>query len=66
MYAKIGKPERRLTEVNTLDHDVKSCQVMRTIGNCSDIRLKILKILTTHKRDVDTVNKYVAHLQYFK
>ena len=39
---------------------------MKTMVNCTYVRLKILKILTAHRRDIDIVNKYVMQLQYFK
>ena len=37
-----------------------------TIVNCTDVRLEGLKIVTAHRRDVDTINEYVAQLQYFE
>ena len=66
MYAKVGKPDHKLTEVNNIKYDVKSCQVMTAIVNFTYVRLKILKLLTANRRDVDTVNGYVTQLQYFK
>ena len=47
-------------------YDVKSSQVMTNIVNDTDVRLKILKILTTQRRDVDTVNGYVTQLHLKK
>ena len=35
MYAKVVKPERKFTEVNTIENDVKSYQVIKTIVNCT-------------------------------
>ena len=49
MHAKAGKPERKLTYLNTIEYDVKSSQVITTIGDCMDVRLKRLKILITHR-----------------
>ena len=60
MYVKVGKSERELTKVNNIEQDVKSLQVIPTIANCTDVGLKILKILTAHRRDVDTDNVYVT------
>ena len=37
---------------------------MTNIVNCTDVGHKILKILTAHRRDVDTVNKYVTQLRF--
>ena len=62
MYAKVERPEQKLTQVKTKEHDVKSYQVMMNIVKFTDVRLKILKILITHRRDVDTVNEYVTQL----
>ena len=66
MYAQFGKPERKLTSVNTIEYDMKSCQVMTTIVNCTDAQIKILKILTPHKVDVDTVNEYATRIQFLR
>ena len=66
MYVKVERPEWKLTQVNTIEYDAKSCQVMRTIVNFTWVQQNILKIITSHRRDVDTVNKYVTQLQYFK
>ena len=63
MYAKVGKPKRKLTQLSSIEYNLKSCQVKTTIGNCTDVWLKMLKILTTHRRDVDTVNQYVKQLK---
>ena len=66
MYAKVGKPKRKLTQLNTIDYEVKLCKVVTTIVNCTYVQLKIVKILTSHRRDDDTVNGYVTQLQYVK
>ena len=63
---RLVKPDHKLIQVNTIYYDVKSCQVITTIVNCTQVRLEILKILTSHIRDVDTVNRYVTQLQNFK
>ena len=39
---------------------------MTSIGNCTYKRLKILRVLTAHRRDVDKLNMYVTQLKYFK
>ena len=59
------KPERKLTQVNTIQYDMKSHQVKMTIENCTDLRLKGLKISTTNRRDVGIANKYVTQLENF-
>ena len=66
MYAKVGKPERKLIWVNTIDYDAKIFQAMKTMLNFIDKRLKRFKILTAHRIDVDKFNEYVTQLQYFK
>ena len=66
MYAKVGKLKRILKEINTIEYDMKSCQVMTTIVNCTDAQIKILKILTPHKVDVDTVNEYATRIQFLR
>ena len=66
IYAKVEKPKRKCTQVNTIEYDVESCEVMKTIGNCTYVRLKILEILTNHSRNVDTVYKCVTKLKRFK
>ena len=38
---------------------------MTIIANCTYVRLKRLKILTAHRRDVDPVNQYGTQLRYF-
>ena len=43
MYAKVEIPERKLTQVNTIEYDVKSCQVILTIVNFTYVRLKGLE-----------------------
>ena len=37
MYAKVGIPERELTLVNTIDYNFKSCQVIMTMVNFTDV-----------------------------
>ena len=66
MFAKVEKYERKFTEVNAVDYDVKSCRSMTATLSCTDVRLKIFRILIAHKRDLDTVNDYVTQIQYFK
>ena len=62
MYANDERTDQKLTQVNTIDHDVKSRQVMTTIVNCTDVQLKILRTMAAHRRDVDTVNQYLTKL----
>ena len=38
---------------------------MTTVVICTDVRLKIVKILTAHRRDVNTFNEFVTQLKYF-
>ena len=59
MYTKVKTPEQKLTQVNTIDFDMKLHQVKNTIVNCTDVQLKGLKIFTAHRRDVGIANKYV-------
>ena len=33
MYAKVEIPDQKLKWVNTIEYDVKSCQVIKTIVN---------------------------------
>ena len=62
MYTKIERPEQKLTCVSTIQYDVKPCQFIMTIVNCTDVRLKILKILTANRRNGDSANKYLTQL----
>ena len=39
---------------------------MITMVYCTDVRFKRLGILTDHRREVDTFNKYLTYLQIFK
>ena len=66
MYAKVGKPEQKSTKVSTIEYDLKSRQVMMNIVSFTDVGLRRLKILNTHRGDVDTVNEYVMQLQYIE
>ena len=50
LYAKVEIPEQKLTYLNTMEYDMKLHQVKTTIVNCTDVRLKVLKILTSHIR----------------
>ena len=43
MYARVEIPERKLTEVNNIEYDVKSCQFIMIIVNCTDVQLKRLE-----------------------
>ena len=45
-----------------MDYDIESYQVKVNIVNCSDERLKGLKILTYLRRDVGMSDKYVTQL----
>ena len=66
MYAKVGTPEQKLTKVSTIEYDLKSRQVMMNIVSFTDVGQRRLKILNTHRGDVDTVNEYVMQLQYIE
>ena len=44
MYAKVERPEQKLTQVNTIEYDVKVHQAKKTIVICTYVRLKGLKI----------------------
>ena len=39
---------------------------MKTTEKSSYVQFKWLKILITHRIDVDTINAYVTQIQYFK
>ena len=66
MNAKVGKPEQKSTKVSTIQYDLKSRQVMMNIVSFTYVGLRRLKILNTHRGDVDTVNEYVMQLQYIE
>ena len=66
MYVKVEVPKQKLIKVNNIYCNAKSCQVMKTILNVTNVQQKILKILTTHRRDFDTFNYYVTQLHSFK
>ena len=51
--------------VNTIDYDVKSRQYKITVVNCTEVRLQILKVSTSHRRDVGIADMYVMRLQIF-
>ena len=51
---------------NITAYDVKSCQVKMTIVNCTEVRLKGIKISTYHKRDVGIANNYATQKENFK
>ena len=53
-------------QVDTIYYDDKSCQAMTNMVNCTEVRLKRLRIFTARRIYVDTFNKYVTKLQYFK
>ena len=62
IYGKVERPKQKLTQVNTIKYDLNLFKGMITIVSCTDIQIKILKILTTHRRYVDIVNEYVTQI----
>ena len=48
MYAKVEIPDRKFTQVDTIECDVKSFQVITAKLNCTDVQLNVFKILTAH------------------
>ena len=66
MYARVETTERKFTSVNSIEYDMKLCQIMKNILNCTDVQLKGLKIITTYRRNVDIAYTYVVQLYYFK
>ena len=60
MYDKVEIPDRKLTQVNNIEYDMKLYQVKTTIVNCTYVQLKVFKIITSHKRDVGIADKYVT------
>ena len=60
MYAKVEIPDLKLTQVNTIEYDTKSQQVKTTIINCTDAKLKGLRILTANRREFGISDKYVT------
>ena len=50
MYAKVEITKQKLTKANTIDCDVKYYQVKTTMVSFTDVWLKWLKILTSHRR----------------
>ena len=64
MYAKVENPDWEL--INIDKYYRVWCEIMPSYDNKSKLyRLmtKILKILTSHRRDVDITNKYVTQLK---
>ena len=47
---------------NNIAYDTKSCQVKKTVVNCTEVQLKIFKISTAHRIDVGMAIKYVTQL----
>ena len=62
IFANVQIPERKLTQVNNVEYDVKLFQVITTIIKCTYIKLKGLKLLTTHKRNFGIADKYMTKL----
>ena len=62
MYAKVERPERKLTGVNTIGYDMKLLQVKITMVKFTDVQLKRFRITTTQIRDVGISDKYVTEL----
>ena len=62
IYTKVEIPERKWTQVSTIEYYLKQYQVIENIVNFTDVQLKGLEILTYHIRDVDIANKYATQL----
>ena len=67
-FKKVLPDRKTRTEIdicNTIDYDVKSYQVNKYILNCTYLRLKELKNLTTHRRYVGIYNMNVMQIIKF-
>ena len=65
IYAKVERPKRKLTKINTIEYVIKTYQVKITKVNFTDVWLKGLKIFTTHRTDVGIANNYEAQIITF-
>ena len=52
MYSTVERPERKLTNVYTIEYDMKLYHLKTAIVNGTYLWLKGLKVLTAHRRDV--------------
>ena len=61
-YTQAEILEQEMTQVTSKEYDEKLYQVKITIANSTDLRLKVFKILTSHRINFGIADEYVMKL----
>ena len=63
---KEGKNQSEIYIGDTIEYDVKSYQVKVTIVKLTNIQVKVITVLTVHRKTFGTTNNYVTQLNKIK